>query len=138
MTKCDLLTFIYMLKFKFWDLFHPAENNTNYHFQFLTDRSVWLKQHNFRLRLWPVYPPKVRQNFTIFLSFLRCILFFCFRSPFASVTEYSLLKNNIVQLCLELTTIVQQVLTQTHTHKHTRDACITQSIVSVFIWLIYD
>ncbi|CAL8357356.1 unnamed protein product [Merluccius merluccius] len=30
------------------------------------------------------------------------------RSPFASVTEYSLLKNNIVQLCLELTTIVQQ------------------------------
>uniref|UniRef100_A0A8C5NAL4 Connector enhancer of kinase suppressor of ras 2-like n=1 Tax=Gouania willdenowi TaxID=441366 RepID=A0A8C5NAL4_GOUWI len=31
------------------------------------------------------------------------------RSPFASVTEYSLLKNNIVQLCLELTTIVQQV-----------------------------
>uniref|UniRef100_A0A8B9KAB3 Si:ch211-26b3.4 n=1 Tax=Astyanax mexicanus TaxID=7994 RepID=A0A8B9KAB3_ASTMX len=32
------------------------------------------------------------------------------RSPFVSVTEYSLLKNNIVQLCLELTTIVQQVL----------------------------
>lgn len=31
------------------------------------------------------------------------------RSPFVSVTEYSLLKNNIVQLCLELTTIVQQV-----------------------------
>ncbi|KAJ8338313.1 hypothetical protein SKAU_G00372790 [Synaphobranchus kaupii] len=30
------------------------------------------------------------------------------RSPFVSVTEYSLLKNNIVQLCLELTTIVQQ------------------------------
>ncbi|KAL4648809.1 connector enhancer of kinase suppressor of ras 2-like [Arapaima gigas] len=27
------------------------------------------------------------------------------RSPFVSVTEYSLLKNNIVQLCLELTTI---------------------------------
>lgn len=33
----------------------------------------------------------------------------CHRSPFVSVTEYSLLKNNIVQLCLELTTIVQQV-----------------------------
>ncbi|CAL8270830.1 unnamed protein product [Boreogadus saida] len=33
------------------------------------------------------------------------------RSPFASVTEYSLLKNNIVQLCLELTTIVQQCKT---------------------------
>ncbi|TSR75243.1 Connector enhancer of kinase suppressor of ras 2 [Bagarius yarrelli] len=31
------------------------------------------------------------------------------RSPFVSVTEYSVLKNNIVQLCLELTTIVQQV-----------------------------
>uniref|UniRef100_A0A6Q2ZI29 Connector enhancer of kinase suppressor of Ras 2b n=1 Tax=Esox lucius TaxID=8010 RepID=A0A6Q2ZI29_ESOLU len=30
------------------------------------------------------------------------------RSPFSSVTEYSVLKNNIVQLCLELTTIVQQ------------------------------
>ncbi|KAL2095169.1 hypothetical protein ACEWY4_009888 [Coilia grayii] len=30
------------------------------------------------------------------------------RSPFVSVTEYSVLKNNIVQLCLELTTIVQQ------------------------------
>ncbi|XP_035388264.1 connector enhancer of kinase suppressor of ras 2-like isoform X2 [Electrophorus electricus] len=29
------------------------------------------------------------------------------RSPFVSVSEYSLLKNNIVQLCLELTTIVQ-------------------------------
>uniref|UniRef100_A0A8C4YEZ6 Connector enhancer of kinase suppressor of ras 2 n=1 Tax=Gopherus evgoodei TaxID=1825980 RepID=A0A8C4YEZ6_9SAUR len=34
------------------------------------------------------------------------------RSPFVSVTEYSLLKNNIVQLCLELTTIVQQVRTE--------------------------
>ncbi|KAG2463743.1 CNKR2 kinase, partial [Polypterus senegalus] len=33
------------------------------------------------------------------------------RSPFVSVTEYSLLKNNIVQLCLELTTIVQQCKT---------------------------
>nr|XP_023689768.1 connector enhancer of kinase suppressor of ras 2-like [Paramormyrops kingsleyae] len=30
------------------------------------------------------------------------------RSPFVTVTEYSLLKNHIVQLCLELTTIVQQ------------------------------
>lgn len=43
---------------------------------------------------------------------------FCFffsRSPFSSVTEYSLLKNNIVQLCLELTTIVQQVLTHPQT-----------------------
>lgn len=42
--------------------------------------------------------------------------FFCVtssRSPFSNVTEYSLLKNNIVQLCLELTTIVQQVRSQT-------------------------
>lgn len=31
------------------------------------------------------------------------------------MTEYSLLKNNIVQLCLELTTIVQQVLTHSQT-----------------------
>ncbi|MGH0171765.1 UNVERIFIED_CONTAM: hypothetical protein FKN15_062167 [Acipenser sinensis] len=33
------------------------------------------------------------------------------RSPFVSVTEYSVLKNHIVQLCLELTTIVQQCKT---------------------------
>uniref|UniRef100_A0A3Q3M7B8 Uncharacterized protein n=1 Tax=Mastacembelus armatus TaxID=205130 RepID=A0A3Q3M7B8_9TELE len=43
------------------------------------------------------------------------------RSPFASVTEYSLLKNNIVQLCLELTTIVQQVLM--HTLTNTQYVC---------------
>lgn len=50
----------------------------------------------------------------------------CFRSPFASVTEYSLLKNNIVQLCLELTTIVQQVLSHTYTSNadvHTHYIC---------------
>lgn len=41
------------------------------------------------------------------------IILYFLRSPFASVTEYSLLKNNIVQLCLELTTIVQQVLSHT-------------------------
>lgn len=33
------------------------------------------------------------------------------------MTEYSLLKNNIVQLCLELTTIVQQVLTHSQTRE---------------------
>lgn len=51
------------------------------------------------------------------LFFLNNKVFICFiscRSPFSSVTEYSLLKNNIVQLCLELTTIVQQVLTHSH------------------------
>lgn len=40
----------------------------------------------------------------------RCY-FFC-RSPFAAVTDYSLTRNNVIQLCLELTTIVQQVMTQ--------------------------
>nr|XP_021484263.1 connector enhancer of kinase suppressor of ras 2-like [Meriones unguiculatus] len=31
------------------------------------------------------------------------------RSPFAAVTDYSVTRNNVIQLCLELTTIVQQV-----------------------------
>ncbi|XP_056105047.1 connector enhancer of kinase suppressor of ras 2 isoform X12 [Rhinichthys klamathensis goyatoka] len=30
------------------------------------------------------------------------------RSPFAAVTDYSMTRNNVIQLCLELTTIVQQ------------------------------
>jgi len=30
------------------------------------------------------------------------------RSPFAAVTDYSVTRNNVIQLCLELTTIVQQ------------------------------
>ncbi|KAF3836250.1 hypothetical protein F7725_028808 [Dissostichus mawsoni] len=30
------------------------------------------------------------------------------RSPFASVADYSVTRNNVIQLCLELTTIVQQ------------------------------
>lgn len=60
----------------------------------------------------------------VFIDFLKTAFFWnnkiliCFissRSPFSSVTEYSLLKNNIVQLCLELTTIVQQVLTHSQT-----------------------
>uniref|UniRef100_A0A4W3IHA4 Connector enhancer of kinase suppressor of Ras 2 n=1 Tax=Callorhinchus milii TaxID=7868 RepID=A0A4W3IHA4_CALMI len=33
------------------------------------------------------------------------------RSPFAAVTDYSLTRNNVIQLCLELTTIVQQCKT---------------------------
>uniref|UniRef100_A0A672Q941 Connector enhancer of kinase suppressor of Ras 2 n=1 Tax=Sinocyclocheilus grahami TaxID=75366 RepID=A0A672Q941_SINGR len=31
------------------------------------------------------------------------------RSPFAAVTDYSVTRNNVIQLCLELTTIVQQI-----------------------------
>ncbi|EPY73946.1 connector enhancer of kinase suppressor of ras 2-like protein [Camelus ferus] len=31
------------------------------------------------------------------------------RSPFAAVTDYSVTRNNVIQLCLELTTIVQQL-----------------------------
>lgn len=63
---------------------------------------------------------KIRCPAFQFLSRFDNKLFsFLLRSPFASVTEYSLLKNNIVQLCLELTTIVQQVIRQTHTHTHT-------------------
>ena len=37
----------------------------------------------------------------------RC--YFFFRSPFAAVADYSITRNNVIQLCLELTTIVQQV-----------------------------
>ncbi|XP_062867267.1 connector enhancer of kinase suppressor of ras 2 [Trichomycterus rosablanca] len=36
----------------------------------------------------------------------RCRIFL--RSPFAAVADYSLTRNNVIQLCLELTTIVQQ------------------------------
>lgn len=37
----------------------------------------------------------------------RCSFFS--RSPFASVADYGVTRNNVIQLCLELTTIVQQV-----------------------------
>uniref|UniRef100_H3DEB0 Si:ch211-26b3.4 n=1 Tax=Tetraodon nigroviridis TaxID=99883 RepID=H3DEB0_TETNG len=47
------------------------------------------------------------------------------RSPFSSVTEYSLLKNNIVQLCLELTTIVQQDCTVYETENKILHVCKT-------------
>ncbi|XP_055499447.1 connector enhancer of kinase suppressor of ras 2 [Leucoraja erinacea] len=49
------------------------------------------------------------------------------RSPFVSVTEYSLLKNNIVQLCLELTTIVQQDSTVYETENKILHVCKTLS-----------
>ncbi|XP_062856459.1 connector enhancer of kinase suppressor of ras 2-like [Trichomycterus rosablanca] len=49
------------------------------------------------------------------------------RSPFVNVTEYSLLKNNIVQLCLELTTIVQQDCTIYETENKILLVCKTLS-----------
>ncbi|KAI5624707.1 connector enhancer of kinase suppressor of ras 2, partial [Silurus asotus] len=49
------------------------------------------------------------------------------RSPFVNVTEYSLLKNNIVQLCLELTTIVQQDCTVFETENKILHVCKTLS-----------
>uniref|UniRef100_W5ND22 Si:ch211-26b3.4 n=1 Tax=Lepisosteus oculatus TaxID=7918 RepID=W5ND22_LEPOC len=49
------------------------------------------------------------------------------RSPFVSVTEYSLLKNNIVQLCLELTTMVQQDCTVYETENKILHVCKTLS-----------
>ncbi|XP_028839656.1 connector enhancer of kinase suppressor of ras 2 isoform X2 [Denticeps clupeoides] len=49
------------------------------------------------------------------------------RSPFVSVTEYSVLKNNIVQLCLELTTIVQQDCTVYETENKILHVCKTLS-----------
>ncbi|XP_035382669.1 connector enhancer of kinase suppressor of ras 2 [Electrophorus electricus] len=49
------------------------------------------------------------------------------RSPFVSVTEYSVLKNNIVQLCLELTTIVQQDCSVYETENKILHVCKTLS-----------
>uniref|UniRef100_A0A4W4DW93 Uncharacterized protein n=1 Tax=Electrophorus electricus TaxID=8005 RepID=A0A4W4DW93_ELEEL len=49
------------------------------------------------------------------------------RSPFVSVSEYSLLKNNIVQLCLELTTIVQLDCTVYETENKILHVCKTLS-----------
>lgn len=40
---------------------------------------------------------------------LTAALSFPPRSPFATVADYSVTRNNVIQLCLELTTIVQQV-----------------------------
>uniref|UniRef100_A0A8C2H2M8 Si:ch211-26b3.4 n=1 Tax=Cyprinus carpio TaxID=7962 RepID=A0A8C2H2M8_CYPCA len=48
-------------------------------------------------------------------------------SPFVSVSEYSVLKNNIVQLCLELTTIVQQDCTVYETENKILHVCKTLS-----------
>lgn len=48
------------------------------------------------------------QRTTDLMVHSRCSFFF--RSPFAAVADYSVTRNNVIQLCLELTTIVQQVL----------------------------
>ncbi|TRZ00023.1 hypothetical protein DNTS_033972 [Danionella cerebrum] len=55
----------------------------------------------------------------------RCY-FFC-RSPFAAVTDYSVTRNNVIQLCLELTTIVQQECTVYETENKILHVCKTLS-----------
>nr|XP_056717650.1 connector enhancer of kinase suppressor of ras 2 isoform X3 [Euleptes europaea] len=51
------------------------------------------------------------------------------RSPFAAVTDYSVTRNNIIQLCLELTTIVQQDCTVYETENKILHVCKTLSSV---------
>ncbi|XP_061105093.1 connector enhancer of kinase suppressor of ras 2-like isoform X1 [Conger conger] len=55
----------------------------------------------------------------------RC--YFFFRSPFAAVTDYSGTRNNVIQLCLELTTIVQQDCTVYETENKILHVCKTLS-----------
>ncbi|XP_026860948.2 connector enhancer of kinase suppressor of ras 2 isoform X2 [Electrophorus electricus] len=45
------------------------------------------------------------------------------RSPFAAVADYSLTRNNVIQLCLELTTIVQQDSTVYETENKILHVC---------------
>ncbi|XP_067848824.1 connector enhancer of kinase suppressor of ras 2 [Heptranchias perlo] len=49
------------------------------------------------------------------------------RSPFAAVTDYSVTRNNVIQLCLELTTIVQQDCTVCETENKILHVCKTLS-----------
>ncbi|XP_063062417.1 connector enhancer of kinase suppressor of ras 2 [Engraulis encrasicolus] len=49
------------------------------------------------------------------------------RSPFAAVTDYSVTRNNVIQLCLELTTIVQQDCTVYETENKILNVCKTLS-----------
>ncbi|XP_072517730.1 connector enhancer of kinase suppressor of ras 2 isoform X2 [Salminus brasiliensis] len=49
------------------------------------------------------------------------------RSPFAAVADYSLTRNNVIQLCLELTTIVQQDSTVYETENKILHVCKTLS-----------
>ncbi|KAK6486163.1 connector enhancer of kinase suppressor of ras 2 isoform X4 [Huso huso] len=57
----------------------------------------------------------------------RC--YFFFRSPFAAVTDYSVTRNSVIQLCLELTTIVQQDCTVYETENKILHVCKTLSEV---------
>ncbi|XP_061522835.1 LOW QUALITY PROTEIN: connector enhancer of kinase suppressor of ras 2 [Phycodurus eques] len=49
------------------------------------------------------------------------------RSPFAAVADYSVTRNNVIQLCLELTTIVQQDCTVFETENKILHVCKTLS-----------
>uniref|UniRef100_A0A672T2U1 Connector enhancer of kinase suppressor of Ras 2 n=1 Tax=Sinocyclocheilus grahami TaxID=75366 RepID=A0A672T2U1_SINGR len=49
------------------------------------------------------------------------------RSPFAAVADYSVTRNNVIQLCLELTTIVQQDCTVYETENKILHVCKTLS-----------
>uniref|UniRef100_A0A672Q4S7 Connector enhancer of kinase suppressor of Ras 2 n=1 Tax=Sinocyclocheilus grahami TaxID=75366 RepID=A0A672Q4S7_SINGR len=49
------------------------------------------------------------------------------RSPFAAVADYSMTRNNVIQLCLELTTIVQQDGTVYETENKILHVCKTLS-----------
>uniref|UniRef100_A0A8C9Z9D6 Connector enhancer of kinase suppressor of Ras 2a n=1 Tax=Sander lucioperca TaxID=283035 RepID=A0A8C9Z9D6_SANLU len=51
------------------------------------------------------------------------------RSPFATVADYSVTRNNVIQLCLELTTIVQQDCTVFETENKILHVCKTLSEV---------
>ncbi|KAM6953224.1 connector enhancer of kinase suppressor of ras 2 [Aplochiton taeniatus] len=51
------------------------------------------------------------------------------RSPFAAVSDYSVTRNNVIQLCLELTTIVQQDCTVFETENKILHVCKTLSEV---------
>ncbi|XP_010780228.1 connector enhancer of kinase suppressor of ras 2-like isoform X5 [Notothenia coriiceps] len=57
----------------------------------------------------------------------RCSFFF--RSPFAAVADYSVTRNNVIQLCLELTTIVQQECSVYETENKILHVCKTLSEV---------
>nr|XP_033504081.1 connector enhancer of kinase suppressor of ras 2-like isoform X7 [Epinephelus lanceolatus] len=57
----------------------------------------------------------------------RCSFFF--RSPFAAVADYSVTRNNVIQLCLELTTIVQQDCSVYETENKILHVCKTLSEV---------
>ncbi|KAL0994315.1 hypothetical protein UPYG_G00120560 [Umbra pygmaea] len=57
----------------------------------------------------------------------RC--YFFFRSPFAAVADYSMTRNNVIQLCLDLTTIVQQDCSVYETENKILHVCKTLSEV---------